>query len=141
MSDRPLPLLDESSGPFWEACARGELVIQRCVGCATFRHPPRPMCPRCNAFGYYWTAASGRGRVWSWVIAHPPVLPAFADKVPYNVAVIELEEGVRMVGTILGSDFTVGTEVRVEFEDIGEGVKLPQWRPILSISSIHEPSP
>jgi hypothetical protein len=70
--------------------------------------------------------------VWSWVVAHPPVLPAFADKVPYSVAVVELPEGVRMLGNLLGvpnEEITAGMEVVVDFEDVGEGVVLPQWRP------------
>lgn len=129
---RPLPELDDASAPFWEAAARHELVLQRCAPCGSLRHPPRPMCPRCRSFEHTWERASGRGRVWSWVVAHPPVLPAFADKVPYNIAVVELEEGVRMIGNILDCPATQiheGMEVVVDFEDAGEGMSLPQWRP------------
>jgi hypothetical protein len=64
---------------------------------------------------------------------HPPVLPAFAEKTPYNVAVVELDEGVRMVGNVLGisgGELREGTEVEVVFEDVEEGVSLPQWRPV-----------
>jgi uncharacterized OB-fold protein len=79
-----------------------------------------------------WEAAGGRGRVWSWVVAHPPVLPSFADRVPFNVAVIELEEGVRMIGNVVDIEndrLRDGLEVEVTFEDLEEGVSLPQWRP------------
>lgn len=129
----PVPLPDEDSAPFWEAAARHELVVQRCAACGSFRHPPRPMCPRCLSMEHEWAPASGRGRVWSWVIAHPPVLPAFAGRVPYNVAVIELDEGVRVVGNLLGvapGEIRDGMAVEVAFEDVEEGVTLPQWKPI-----------
>ncbi|MGZ6515574.1 MAG: Zn-ribbon domain-containing OB-fold protein [Actinomycetota bacterium] len=75
--------------------------------------------------------ASGRGRIWSWVVAHAPVLPSFADRVPYNVVVVALEEGVRMVGNLLDVDnagIGEGMAVTVEFEDVEDGVSLPVWR-------------
>lgn len=128
---RPLPDPDDSSAPFWDAAARGSLALQRCAACKAFRHPPQPMCSACTSFESEWVPASGRARVWSWVVAHPPVLPAFADKAPYNVVVVELEEGVRMIGNLLdgaGDDIAIGMEVVVAFDDAGEGVTLPQWR-------------
>jgi uncharacterized OB-fold protein len=129
---RPVPDPDISGAPFWEAAARHELVIQKCASCGVLRHPPRPMCPACNSMDYTSERASGRGRIWSWVIAHAPVLPSFADKVPYNVIVVELEEGVRMIGNLLDVDndaIEEGMQVTVDFEDIEEGVSIPVWRP------------
>jgi len=79
-----------------------------------------------------WEAARGHGRVWSWIVAHPPVLPAFQDRVPFNVAVVELDEGVRMIGNLLdiaNEDIRVDLPVEVTFEDVEEGVSLPQWKP------------
>jgi uncharacterized OB-fold protein len=79
-----------------------------------------------------WERASGRGRVWSWIVAHPPVLPSFGDRVPFNVAVIDLEEGVRMIGNLFecrNDDIFEGMPVEVTFEDVEEGVSLPQWKP------------
>jgi uncharacterized OB-fold protein len=76
--------------------------------------------------------ASGRGRIWSWVVAHAPVLPSFAEKIPYNVVVVTLDEGVRMIGNVLGVDndaIEEGMPVVVDFEDVEEGVSLPVWRP------------
>ncbi|MFN2614752.1 MAG: Zn-ribbon domain-containing OB-fold protein [Actinomycetota bacterium] len=128
---RPLPEPDDQSAPFWDAAARGRLVIQACAACTAVRHPPQPMCPRCRSFDTGWVQASGRGRVWSWIVCHPPVLPAFEDKVPYNVVVVELEEGVRMIGNLLdvpNDEIEEGLDVVVEFEDAGEGVVLPQWK-------------
>lgn len=129
---RPLPEPDDSSAPFWDGCARGELLMQACSACGRVRFPPRPMCPACQSFQHEWTRASGRGRVWSWVVAHPPLLPFFAGRAPYPVAVVELDEGVRMVGGLVGcrpDEIAPGMRVGVEFEDAGEGVRLPQWRP------------
>ena len=129
---RPVPYPDEESGPFWEACARHELVIQTCAQCGHKHYPPRPMCPACQSLESRWEPASGRGRVWSWVVAHPPVIPSFADRVPFNVAVIELEEGVRMIGNVFdvsNEDLHESMPVEITFEDVEEGVSLPQWSP------------
>jgi hypothetical protein len=90
------------------------------------------MCPACRSFESSIVPASGRASVWSWVIVHPPVLDAFAERTPYNVAVVELDEGVRMVGSVLEcppEDLRGGMRVEVTFEDLSDGVSLPQWRP------------
>jgi len=129
---RPVPEFDDVTTPFWEACARHELVLQYCASCGAVRHPPRPVCPSCLSWEYEWKPASGRATVWSWVVAHPPVLPAFADKAPYNVIVVELDEGVRMVGNLLDVDAAEiheGMPVEIAWEDVEDGVTLPQWRP------------
>ena len=129
---RPVPEPDIAGAPFWEAAARHELVLQTCASCGTVRHPPRPMCAVCNSMEYTFEQVSGRGRIWSWVIAHAPVLPSFADKVPYNVVVVTLDEGVRMIGNLLDVDndaIEEGMAVVVDFEDIEEGISLPVWRP------------
>jgi len=129
---RPVPGPDDASEPFWEACARHEFLLQYCGACGAVRFPPRPMCPACNSFDSEWRPASGRGRIWSWVIAHPPVLPAFADRTPYNVIVVELDEGVRMIGNLLdvpNDQIAEGMEVEIAWEDVEDGVSLPAWRP------------
>ena len=129
---RPVPYPDDASEGFWAACARHELTVQTCSGCGRVRFPPRPMCPSCRSMASSCEPASGRGRVWSWVVAHPPVLPSFADRVPFNVAVIEMEEGVRMIGNIVecsNGDIRENMPVEVTFVDVEDGVSLPQWRP------------
>src|ERR1700704_499044 len=68
--------------PFWEGCALGELRVQACASCGRRRMPPRPMCPWCRSFDVRWDAMSGRARVWSVVIPHPPLLPAYGDQAP-----------------------------------------------------------
>src|SRR5205807_1494132 len=77
---------------FWEGCAVGELRVQACASCGRRRMPPRPMCPWCRSFEVRWEPTSGRARVWSVVIPHPPLLPAYGDQAPYNVVVVELDD-------------------------------------------------
>lgn len=130
---RPLPLADADTRPYWDAAARGTLVMQRCASCRHWRFPPRPMCPRCRSFEHEWAPVSGRGTVVSFVVVHGPVLPAFADRVPYAVALIELEEDpqLRVVGNVLDAapaELRIGGAVRVAFEATEAGFALPQWR-------------
>lgn len=130
---RPLPLRDEVTAPFWEGCRRGELRMQRCAECARYRFPPRPMCPRCLSFAAEWVLVSGEGSIYSFVICHPPVLPAFQAQVPFAVALVELAEdpALRLLGGVLDTPpdrLRIGQKVRVEFEEIADGVVLPQWR-------------
>jgi uncharacterized OB-fold protein len=138
-----LPLADdEVAGPFWEGTAAGELRVQVCAECGLVRHPPRPMCPRCQSLRSTWKAVSGRATVWSFVIAHPPLLAAYAEQAPYNVVVVTLDDepGVRMVGNLVASadgpigelgpdDIEIGAPVEVVFPEPVEGVVLPRWTP------------
>ncbi|MGW6543661.1 Zn-ribbon domain-containing OB-fold protein [Streptomyces massasporeus] len=130
---RPVP--DTDGAPFWEYAARGELRVQACAACGELRFPPRPCCPHCQSFDSEWRAVSGRGRVWSYVVAHPPLLPDYAAQAPYNVVVVELDEAprIRLVGNLvtgagqpLGSfppeSVRIGARVRAVFHD-----GLPQW--------------
>ncbi len=129
----PLPVPDEDSAPFWEACRRHELVMQRCAHCARFRFTPRPMCPACQSTDCEWVPVSGRGTIYSRVICHPPVLPAFQDRVPYAVVLVELGEdpALRMLGNVLDcspEEVEIGMPVRVDFQDLDDDISLPQWR-------------
>ena len=101
-----LPDLEEpTSAPFWEGTARGELPVQACGACGKWRMPPRPMCPYCQSTDIAWQPTSGRGRVWSYIVPHPPLLPAFAEVAPYNAIVVELEEQptIRFAGNLVTS--------------------------------------
>ena len=129
---RPVPEPDDAGGPFWEACARHELIAQRCTDCAEWRFPPRPACPSCTSFAHTWERLAGTGVIWSWVVAHPPLLPAFAADAPYSVIVVELPEGIRMLGRLFdvpNEAIREGMAVRVDFEDVEDGVSIPCWRP------------
>ena len=127
--DRPLPDVDEPIGaPFWEFCRRHELRLQRGRASGKLVFPPRPH----YAGEFEWVKVSGRGRVLTFVVTRPPFLPAFAHQVPFVIAVVELEEGPRLVGNILEcavESVRSGMPVEVVFEDLTERVTLPQWRP------------
>jgi uncharacterized OB-fold protein len=116
---------------FWDAARRRELVIQRCDECGVLRHYPQPLCPTCASDRWSWTPVSGRGVVYSFSVAHRAFNPAWADRVPYAVATIELDEGVRMVSDLPDTDVervSIGAQVEVFFEEIGEELVLPRFR-------------
>ena len=134
MDEIPLPLPDDTSAGFWDACARRELRVQACAECGARRFPPRLCCPACRSARSSWELVSGFARVFSYVVCHPPVLPAFRERTPYAVVLVELEDDrrIRLIGNLLGAPpeaVRIGLRVQVCFESVGEGVVLPQWRP------------
>ena len=115
---------------FWEGVNRGELLLQHCVDCGARRHPPGPMCPACRSTRWEARAASGRGRLLSWVIPHEPLLPGFERG--YVVGLVELEEGPRILTNLTGIDRgQVRNDMALEatFEEIEPGVTLHRFRP------------
>ena len=125
----PLPTLDDQE--FWEGCNREELVIQQCSDCGELRHLPRPMCPECHSMNYQWPVMSGKGVVHSFTVIHNPAHPALRDQVPYNVVLVELDEGPRVVSNIVGipnEDIQVGMRVLVFFAEVEPGLKLPKFK-------------
>ena len=129
----------EDAAPFWAGAARHELLGQACGACGRGRHPPRPMCPACRSLDVRWDVASGRATIWSFVVPHPPLLPAYAEVAPYNVIVVALAEDptIRVVGNLLPdatgsiadvdpSTIEIGTPVQVVFQQVDD-VVLPQW--------------
>lgn len=110
--------------------ARGELRLQRCSDCSTWRHPPRFLCANCGSTRSTWELAAGRGRVFSWTITHRAVDPAFEP--PYAIVVVELAEGPRLVGNIVGLDpaaLALDLEVVVELEVVSDTIALVTFRP------------
>ena len=123
------PVTDDDNRFFWEGVQEGRLRIQRCASCATLRHPPGPMCPRCHSLEWDTVESRGRGTVYSWVLSHHPTEP---DAEPRIVVLVDLEEGVRLVANLQGlpwADVTNGMAVEAFFADVG-GVLLPQFRPV-----------
>jgi uncharacterized OB-fold protein len=141
-----LPDVDHpEAAPFWAGCRDGELRIQACAACGARRMPPRPMCPACRSFDVRWDVMAGDATVWSVVIPHPPLLPAYGDQAPYNVVVVELADDptIRLVGNVVteaGAPLNsvdphtveVGQRVRVVFSQVADDVWLPQWVAISS---------
>lgn len=128
---RPRPAVSRDNAFFWEGVEAGELRLQRCDGCGRLRHPPGPACPHCHAFAWSALRASGRGRVFSYVVAHHPAIPPF--EYPNAIALIELDEGVRLVSNLVGidpADVTIDLPVEVEFTRVDEELVLPLFRPL-----------
>lgn len=128
---KPVPEPDERSQPFFDAAARGELLLRRCDACSAWLHPAAPLCTECLAEDLRWEAASGEGVVYSFAVMHQFYHPGFAADLPYNLAVVELVEGPRLQTNLVDiatADIAVGMPVRVAFEPI-EGLPLPTFRP------------
>jgi uncharacterized OB-fold protein len=135
-----LPAIDDDSGPFWEGTRAGELRMQACASCGRLRFPPRPMCPWCRSLESTWPVMSGRGTIWSFVVPHPPLLPAYQELAPYNVVVVALDEDptLRLVGNLVASEdgpinevdpatIEIGAPVRVVFQPASDDIALPRW--------------
>ncbi|GAA5067653.1 hypothetical protein HNP84_005678 [Thermocatellispora tengchongensis] len=129
---KPVPKPTPDTLPFWEGAAAGELRVQRCTACARHYFYPRPACPRCGSQDVEWVATGGRATLYSYVISHRPA-PGFEHEGPYAIAVVELEEGVRMMTNIVNVEATpenlvLDMPLRVVFEERG-GVRLPLFEP------------
>ena len=127
---RPQPGVTRDTEFFWKGVRDGKLLIQRCSDCQVLRHPPGPMCPHCGSLTSDSVEASGRGVVYSFVVAHHPPIPPF--NYPHPVALVELEEGTRFVADLVGiapSDVVVGMPVELEFHEPDGEQRLPCFRP------------
>jgi uncharacterized OB-fold protein len=132
--DMPTPAADRDTLPWWEAAAAHRLVVQRCTGCGQTRHPPGPTCPACHGFAHEWHEVSGRGTVYTYTVVHRAFVPSLAARLPYVVAVIELEggAGVRLLSNLVDVEpaaLRIGMPVAVVWEDMGPGLALPRFRP------------
>ena len=128
---RPVPAITPEMAPFWEAARRHELTAQRCLDCGTFRFPAREVCSGCLSRRAEWQRVSGRGRVFSVVVMHQASHPWFASRTPYAVVVVELDEGARMLSTVVGPEphaIAIGMPVEVDFEDLTAEISLPVFR-------------
>lgn len=130
--EKPLPRPNEDTAPYWDAAHKGELQMQRCDDCGHVRFPPALLCARCLSDRSAWTRLSGRGTVFSWIIVHQSQHPAFNADVPYNVTIVELEEGPRLHTHIIdcpNDQIRIGMPVEVVFDRINDEVTLPKFRP------------
>lgn len=124
------PVLGHDNKWWWDGVSKKELRIQKCSGCKTLRHPPRPMCPHCQSLKWESIQASGKATVHSFVTIHYPVIPPF--DYPLIVGVMDLEEGTRFVSNILcdPKEVYVGMKVELVFEQVEEDMILPLFRPV-----------
>jgi len=132
-SRKPLPRIDEESRGYWEALARHQLYFQRCRDCGTKRFYPRALCPACLSSATEWVRASGRGAVYSFTVTYQNQAPGFREELPYVLAIVELDEGVRMMSNVVGcapDAVRVGMAVEVVFEDVTAEITLAKFRPV-----------
>jgi hypothetical protein len=129
---KPLPEADEASQPFFDGAMEGRLMLMRCTDCRTFRLPPRQHCDECLSTEFTWEQAKGTGVVRTFGVMHQRYHPAFAAETPYNVTIVELDEGPQLPTNLHGvanADIKVGMRVGVEWERHSD-VAIPKFRPI-----------
>jgi uncharacterized OB-fold protein len=130
----PVPTPSTMSAPYWDACARGELVFLRCDSCRTIALRPTTVCGRCLGRTLTWVPSSGRGRLYSWTVVWRPQHPSFT--VPYAPAVVALEEGWFAMSAVVGcepDDLRADLPLAVEFHPAGDEITLPYFRPVAAV--------
>ena len=134
MSDvmMPLPRPSVETEQFWAAVQERRLLMPKCDACGTVNFPPRVACNICAKTNFTWTELSGRGKIYSFTVYHRVYHPAFKDKVPYVVAVVELEEGPRIISNIIGvppPDVTCEMPVTVVYDMVRDDYLIPKFTP------------
>lgn len=128
---RIIPEVNELTKPYWEGAAQGKLMLQKCCTCGLLRHPPSVLCPECWNQPAEWVSASGYGVIYSYTIVTHAVHRSVEGKVPYNVVLVELDEGARMVSSIVDAppeEILIGGKVSVVFEILTPEIGLPKFR-------------
>ena len=129
--DKPLPLLDGLTKEFYGWCKQHQLRFQRCSDCRAWRHVPRELCPECGSSNWEWTTSSGRGTVFTWTTIARALLPAFQGDTPYAPVVVEMDEGVRLLSSVIDcppDQLHIGMPVEVIFDEVTPEVTLPKFR-------------
>ncbi|MGE0135930.1 MAG: Zn-ribbon domain-containing OB-fold protein [Dehalococcoidia bacterium] len=129
---KPLPYRTTWSAPFWDALRDHRFLIQRCAGCDTPRFPPKPICSQCLSEASRDVEVSGAGTVYSYTVVHRGAAPVFLEEGPYVIALVDLDEGVRVMSNLVGCDLEaveVGMPVRLRFEDVTPEVTLYRFEP------------
>lgn len=129
---RPVPIPDEASKPFFDGAREQRLIIQQCTSCGTTMWPAKSHCINCLRPTISWVQASGRGTLYSFVLMHQIYHPGFASEVPYNIAQIDLEEGLRIFSNVVecsNAELEIGMPLEVTFEAITDEVTLPRFKP------------
>ena len=127
-----LPIPDDYTQTWWDAAADGRLLVVRCRTCGEAHYYPRPFCPRCGSQDVSWEESSGRATLYTWSVVHQNDLPPFRDKLPYVAAVVDLDEGPRMMTNVVGAEpaeLRVGMALQVSFSELADGYHVPVFRP------------
>ncbi len=128
---KPVPVPDAASRPFFDGTLRGELVLQRCGACGQWMWPVRFRCISCLSDDLSWEASAGTGTIYSFTLVHQLVHPGFAGDLPYNVVMVDLDEGVRIISNLVdiaNDEVQIGQRVAVTFELVSDEVSLPRFR-------------
>ena len=133
IQEKPRPLIDDLTRPFWDAATEHRLVIQRCQDCRHFNHPPRPVCDACHSETLTFEQVSGRGTIYSFSVMYQPNVAGFGDELPYLNILIELEEQpqlflVSYLPAVQREQVRVDGKVEVYFEDVDAELTLPKFR-------------
>lgn len=126
---KPLPIVDPSTQPYWDALKQHRLILRSCRACGQPHFYPRELCPHCHSDALDWIDAGGGGEIYSYTVAHRPAGPAFKDDAPYVLAIVQLDEGPRMMTRIDGERdaVSIGRRVRVSFVAGEDGFVLPHF--------------
>jgi uncharacterized OB-fold protein len=130
--EKPLPALDEESRPFWEATKRHELYVQRCRDCGFVQFQPRAVCVDCLSSNVQWVKCSGRGKIYTFTVTNQNPARGFRDTLPYIIAHVELEEGVKILADVVDckpEQVKIGMPVEAVFADVTPEVTLVNFRP------------
>jgi len=128
---KPLPTVTDENREFWDGAKRGKLRMQKCGDCGHIRFPIGHVCPKCLSYKFEWTDLSGRGEVFSYVVFYQVYNKAFEKDVPYNVALVQLEEGPRMYSNVVGVDndaVKVGDKLEATFERVTPDITIPRFK-------------
>ncbi len=128
---KPLPRPDADTAPFWKGCSEGILRFQRCSSCGHIRWPASYLCPECHATESVWEPSTGHGKIYSFVVYHVAFDPGFKEDLPYVVALVDIEEGPRMLSNIRGcppEEVEIGMPVELSWED-RNGYRLAGFNP------------
>ena len=136
MSDdyaKAIPIPGPESLPFWEGAKNHQLMLQKCFDCAHHWFPPSTVCTGCGSRNIEWAASSGKGKVFSFVVFHKLYHKGWDGEIPYAVAIVELEEGARMLSNVIGipvEEVKCDLSVEVVFEDATSELTLPKFKPV-----------
>ena len=129
---QPLPIPNEDSQPYWEGSQKDKLLLQQCQDCGRYRFPPQLMCPNCWSENTEWLESSGIGTIYTFGVVRRAIQPRWGDKIPYVVALVQLDEGPTIFTNIVEctpEELAIGMPVEVVFDHVTSDIALPKFRP------------
>lgn len=129
--DKPLPRFTSTNRPYWDSLNRGKFSMQCCEACGHMQFPPQPSCANCLSFDHMgWKEVSGRGRIWSGIVMHKTYIRSFGPDTPYNVVMVQLEEGPLLMSTLIDGNDRIECDAPVEvvLDRVTEDLVLPKFK-------------